>query len=83
MADINAFPRRLPVTCSAIAHEKVQEARELLNSLILRSQIACPACTGRGVMLYKNSQTGLLDPAPCPCGGTDEDRIDFDFGGAA
>lgn len=83
MADVIAFPNRLPVICSE-AIQQEEEAQALLNALILRAQIACPTCGGTGRMNYKNRATGLLVNAPCPCGGTDEDRIDLnDFGGAA
>lgn len=84
MADVIAFPSRLRVACSEIAQQQASEAQDLLNSLMIRAAIACPSCSGRGHMLYKHPATGLLATAPCPCGGTDEDRIDLnDFGGAA
>ncbi len=84
MSNVIAFHRRLPIICSEISQKKVDEAQSLLNGLLARSMIACPACAGRGVMLFKNPTTGLLDHALCPCGGTDEDRIDLnDFDGVA
>jgi len=82
MADVIAFPNRLRVICSE-AIQQEEEAQALLNEMLLRAQIACPTCGGTGRMNYKSRATGLLVNAPCPCGGTDEDLNDFDFGGAA
>jgi hypothetical protein len=55
-----------------------------IQALLTKTLAACPACTGRGVFHHKHPVTGLMTFSPCPCGGTDEDRIDLnDFGGAA
>ena len=79
MADVIVFSRRPPVVCSEITQVQADRIQALLTDTLNE----CPACTGRGVLLYKDPVTGLLATAPCPCGGTDEDRIDIDFGGAA
>lgn len=79
MADVIVFSRRAPVVCTAITQAQADAVQALLSKALSE----CPACTGRGAFPYKNQTTGLLDFAPCPCGGTDEDRIDLDFGGAA
>lgn len=43
----------------------------------------CPACTGRGFFVYRD-MVGFPAFSVCPCGGTEEDRIDLDdFDGAA
>ncbi|MBA1157796.1 hypothetical protein [Microvirga mediterraneensis] len=80
MADVIAFPRHLRVVCS-----EVTEARTTALTAFFRDVLpACPCCHGRGVFLFRDPVTRLPDHAPCPCGGTDEDRIDLnDFGGAA
>lgn len=49
---------------------------------------ACRQCTGRGWIVRMTNPRGFypsdFEREPCPCGGTDEDRIDLnDFGGAA
>lgn len=79
MADVVAFPRRLRVICT----ETTQVQADAVQALLSKALNGCPACSGRGAFTFMNPTTGLLDCAPCPCGGTDEDRIDFDFGGAA
>jgi hypothetical protein len=79
MADVISFPPRLRVVCSEIT----QAQTDAVQALLAKTLNACPACQDRGAFSFKNPTTGLLDFAPCPCGGTDEDRIDFDFDGAA
>jgi hypothetical protein len=79
MADVIAFPPRLRVVCT----EFTKAQADAVQALLFKTLSACPACTGRGAFEYKHPITGRLDFAPCPCGGTDEDRIDLDFGGAA
>jgi hypothetical protein len=54
-----------------------QEQAEEINSILARSLSECPACRGRGLLLFKHPR-GFLDHAPCPCGGDDENRIDAD-----
>ncbi|KFG68673.1 hypothetical protein [Microvirga sp. BSC39] len=79
MGSIVSFPRRLRVVCTETMQIQADEVQALLSKTLNE----CPACTGRGAFTFKNPATGLLDCGPCPCGGTDEDRVDFDFGGAA
>lgn len=78
MANVIAFPkhRRLPV-CSEITQAQADSIQAFLREILDE----CPTCTGRGVFLFKDRLTGLVDHAPCPCGGSDADRVDF--GGAA
>lgn len=79
MGIVLQFPRRSPVVCSEITQEHADEIQDVLSQTLS----ACPACTGRGVLLFKGPN-GLLGYTSCPCGGTDEERIDLsDFGGAA
>ena len=71
MGIILQFPRRSQVTCSEITEAQAEAALfEVLAS--------CPACTGRGWFHHKHPVTGLLAFTPCPCGGTDADRIELD-----
>ncbi|KLK91390.1 hypothetical protein AA309_20015 [Microvirga vignae] len=83
MNNVLAFPRRRRVMCSDVSEQQVDEAQDRLNSLLTSGLIFCPACTGRGIFPHKRPVTGSIALSPCPCGGTDEDRIDVDFGGAA
>jgi len=80
MSNVLSFRRRSPVICTETTEAQAADIQALLS----RVMTACPACTGRGVFPHKNRITGLIDFSPCPCGGTEEDRIDLnDFGGAA
>lgn len=83
MSNVISLPRRLRVVCSEISEQQLDEAQVRLNSLLTNGLISCPACTGRGVFPHKHPVTGEVAFSPCPCGGTDEDRIDHDFDGAA
>lgn len=68
-------PRLQPI--QPITAEQV-EIRDTLIEVLAR----CPACTGRGVVFFQ-SEFGA-SYRPCPCGGTDEDRIELnDANGAA
>jgi len=78
------FPRRFRVLCSEVAAEQLDEAQARLNDMLAKSLIACPACAGRGLFPHKHPVTGFLAFTSCPCGGTDEDRIEGpEFDGAA
>ncbi|MBA1156900.1 hypothetical protein [Microvirga mediterraneensis] len=85
MGTVIPFPQKpaLRLVCSETS-EQVHADVAFLNSLLQhKANIVCPTCIGRGLFIFKDAETGLLDSAPCPCGGTDEDRISPDFGGAA
>lgn len=77
--NVLTFPRRFQVLCSEITQAEADEIQNVLSDILS----ACPACRGRGVFPHKHPITGSIAFSPCPCGGTDEDRIDHDFDGAA
>lgn len=79
MGALLQFPRRFRVLCSEITQEQADEIQSVLSETLS----ACPACTGRGVFPHKHPITDSIAFSRCPCGGTDEDRIDHDFDGAA
>lgn len=79
MSNVIRFPTRLrpiqPITAEQV---------DIRNALIVTLGTQCRQCSDRGVIFFQTA----FGPSyrPCPCGGTDEDRIDlndFDFGGAA
>lgn len=77
MGEVVRFPARLrpiqPITAEQV---------EVRDALIVTMGSRCSACADRGVVFFQSA----FGPSyrPCPCGGTDEDRIDLsDFGGAA
>jgi hypothetical protein len=83
MSNVIRFPTRL----RAIPLITVEQIA-VRDALAENDQPACPHCAGRGVTIRMINPRAWF-PAdyvsePCPCGGTDEDRIDLnDFGGAA
>ena len=80
MAKTKPFRKAPAVECRVVSQAEVIDVRALLTNALA----TCPACTGRGVFHHKHPVTGFFTFSPCPCGGTDEDRIDLnDFGGAA
>jgi len=48
-----------------------------IRDILLDTMSACPRCTGRGVVFFKRAD-GEPDFLPCPCGGTDADRVELD-----
>ncbi len=85
MSNVVRFPARLrpiqPITAEQI------EIRDALI-LTMAEKPVCRDCAGTGWKIgFRHLAVDLLDAferSPCPCGGTDEDRIDLnDFGGAA
>lgn len=82
MTNVIAFPRRFRVICSEVTQAQADE----IQSLLFKALQSCPACEGAGYFTHKHPVFGTIATSPCPCGGTDEDRIDIDdpfFGGAA
>jgi hypothetical protein len=50
------------------------------------TQEPCPRCDDSGWIVFRRRSDGEPDFVRCPCGGTDESRINLDgpdFGGAA
>ena len=74
MATLLHFPPHSPVTCFEITEAQAEAAQAALFEVLA----SCPACTGRGWFHHKHPVTGLLAFTPCPCGGTDADRIELD-----
>lgn len=65
---------------SVVSRSEAEEIQALLSEVLT----SCPACDGVGHFTHKHPVSGTIACSPCPCGGTDEDRIDLnDFGGAA
>lgn len=77
MGIVLQFGSRSPVVCSEISQAQDDEIQDLLTEVLS----SCPACEGLGQFMHKHPISGTIAASPCPCGGTDEDRIDF--GGAA
>lgn len=83
MSNVVRFPVRLrPIRLITAEQVAVRDA------LAEDDKPACPRCTGRGFTIRMVNPRGWFPSdyvsEPCPCGGTDEDRIDLnDFGGAA
>jgi len=78
MGEVIPFrPRRRaaqPITIEQI------DIRDILN--VTMGERRCTHCMGRGWIFTQD--TYGLSVVPCPCGGTDEDRIETpDFDGAA
>lgn len=66
--------------CRTVSKADAEEIQAILSETLA----ACPACTGRGVFPHKHPITGRMDFSPCPCGGTDEDRVELpEFDGVA
>lgn len=79
MGAVAQFPRRFRVLCSDVSLEQLDEAQTRLSDMLTNSLIACPACAGRGLFPHKHPVTGFLSFTSCPCGGTDEDRIETPY----
>jgi hypothetical protein len=80
MSKVTPFPKAPSFQCRTVSQAEVIDIQALLRKTLA----ACPACAGRGQFPHKHPVSGLVAFSPCPCGGTDEDRIDLnDFGGAA
>jgi hypothetical protein len=82
MSNVIAFPRRFRVICSEVTQAQADD----LQSLLFETLQSCPACDGVGHFTHKHPAFGTIATSPCPCGGTDEDRVDLDrpdFGGVA
>lgn len=91
MADVIAFPagRRSRVLCSGITQAEADHAQIIIFQ-VMGGKPACRDCAGTGWKIgFRHLAVDRFDAferSPCPCGGTDEDRVDlndFDFGGAA
>ncbi len=76
MGEVILFrPRSRPM----ITVEQI-DIRDILN--VTMGNELCAHCKGRGWIFTADAYG--FSVAPCPCGGTEEDRIDLnDFGGAA
>jgi len=72
MATILQFPRRSPVLCSEVTQPQADAAQAALFDVMG----SCPDCTGRGWIFFKRAD-GRTGTVPCPCGGTDADRIEL------
>lgn len=73
---IRCPPRLRPI--QPITAEQV----EIRDALIETMGSRCPACADRGVVFFQSAYGPSY--RPCPCGGTDADRVEIpDFGGAA
>lgn len=82
MGIVLQFRSRQPIACTEITQQQHDEIQALLSEVL----VACPACEGTGQFTHKHPITGTIACSPCPCGGTDEDRVDLDgpyFGGTA
>jgi hypothetical protein len=80
MSKVTPFPKAPSFECLTVSQADVVDIQELLSEVLP----SCPACAGIGQFAHKHPVYGWISWAPCPCGGTDEDRIDLnDFGGAA
>jgi len=89
MSNVVPFPVRLRTAWDAtggIQEAKAQAQADEIQALLSKVLDSCPACGGIGHFVHKHPVSGTIAHSPCPCGGTDEDRIDlndFDFNGAA
>lgn len=72
MATIIQFPRRSPVICSEITEAQADAAQAALFG----AMTACVRCADRGWIFFKRAD-GSPDALPCPCGGSDADRIEL------
>jgi hypothetical protein len=80
MSKVTPFRKAPSFQCRTVSQAEVIDIQELLKKTLA----ACPACEGIGYFTHKHPVFGTIATSPCPCGGTDEDRIDLnDFGGAA
>lgn len=70
MATVIPFPLAPSFRYQTVTKAEIAKAL----GLELEALSVCPTCKGRGVFLYLRSD-GWLAGAPCPCGGTDADRI--------
>jgi hypothetical protein len=75
MGKVTPFPLARPVTRATITATEADD----IQRAVMDAFADCPACRGRGVFLYRRPD-GLPGSAPCPCGGTDEDRIELPEG---
>lgn len=73
MGTVIPFPKAPCSPYRTATNTEVTEAQ----SAVARIMSECPACTGRGVIVFQCFD-GEAGYAPCPCGGTDEDRIEIE-----
>ena len=70
MANVVNLRRFFPI--QPITAEQIEVRDTLLDTMT-----ACPRCADRGWIFFK-CVNGSPDAIPCPCGGTDADRIELD-----
>lgn len=73
MGIIIQFPHRSPVICSEITEAQ----HEAAQAALFGAMTACPRCADRGWIFF-NRADGSPDALPCPCGGSDAERIQLD-----
>ena len=72
MGIVIPFPKPPSFTCHTVTKAEADAAQVIL----FETMAACPACTGRGFTV-RDTEFGY-EIRPCPCGGTDRDRIDIE-----
>jgi hypothetical protein len=66
--------------CRTVSQQEAVDIQRLLTKTLA----SCPRCDDSGWIFFRRRSDNQPDAIPCPCGGTDEDRIDpNDFEGAA
>ncbi|MFC4172670.1 hypothetical protein ACFOYU_11455 [Microvirga sp. GCM10011540] len=72
MGTVLQFPRRSSLIC----HEVTQAQADAAQSALFGMMQECVRCSDRGWIFFYRAN-GIPDVLPCPCGGTDADRIDL------
>jgi len=72
MGVVLPFPRSPRFACLPVYLDAAAEAQAAVAHIMG----SCPDCTGRGFIFFTDTD-GDHAARPCPCGGTDADRIEI------